>query len=185
MRVVVRRIAMRAPQRQLSACRMAHDDHTLRVDRNTIGGKRRQVIDSRNDVVERPWPSPSWRPNPAISEIPDGEATRCEVACNRVHLVASMRHAPEATMQQADNGGTPRVVATHLRQMQVACLVRTGAVSDRLHGRLLVSCCAGHSRRVHGRRHAYVRFNRNAGLRGHQLRMAVLDQALQLHVAIG
>jgi len=56
------------------------------------------VIGGMQYVVEGPGPTASGRPEAPVFQVPNREATGCQVSCNRIELIPTVWHEPEAAM---------------------------------------------------------------------------------------
>jgi hypothetical protein len=82
---------------------MAGDDDAREVERGAFARERRQMVDAARHVLERAGITPARRADPPIAEVPDRVAARQQRAGRIVELLATVRHAPEAAVQQADD----------------------------------------------------------------------------------
>ena len=112
----------RRQQREVAPGRVAHDGDAVEVEAALV--ERGQRCDRLLDVLERGRPA-SARSQPAVLDIPGGDASPLQVAAHGVHQLSAEPRAPEAAVDRHGDGKPIAAVG----EIEVGDLVGVGAVA--------------------------------------------------------
>jgi hypothetical protein len=82
---------------------MANHGDAIEVKVDSVGDKTREVADARDRIVEGARPSTGRRSEATVFQVPDGESTTRKVLSDGRHLIPTIRHSPETSVQKADH----------------------------------------------------------------------------------
>jgi hypothetical protein len=102
---------------------MANHGDAIEVKVDAARDKTREMADARDRIVEGAGPSASWRSQATVFQVPDGETPTCKVLSDARHLIPTIWHSPETSVQKAGHCWS-RVG----RKVQISHLVLEGTV---------------------------------------------------------